>query len=73
MKNIAEPTTLTCAGSPRWAAPHTNIGKVTVEPELKFVMMKSSNDSEKASSAPATMPGRTSGNVTFQNVVDSLA
>ena len=36
-------------------------------------MMKSSNDSEKLSSAAARMPGNTSGNVTRQNVCHSLA
>ena len=36
-------------------------------------MMKSSNDSEKLSSAAAMMPGSTSGNVTRQKVCDSLA
>ncbi len=36
-------------------------------------MMKSSNDSEKLSSAAPTMPGSTSGNVTRQNVCDSVA
>ena len=50
-KNMIEPITLTCGGMPRCAAPHTYSGNVTVVPLLKFVMMKSSNDSENASSA----------------------
>ena len=51
IRNIAVPITLTCGGMPRCAEPQTNIGKVTVLPALKFVMMKSSKDSEKLSSA----------------------
>ena len=58
MKNMAVPMTLICAGMPRWPQPQTNIGKVTVVAELKLVMMKSSKDSAKASSAPAAIPGR---------------
>ena len=50
-RNMIVPTTLICIGIPRWAAPQTNIGKVTVWPELRLVMMKSSKDSEKLSSA----------------------
>ena len=65
--------TLTCGGMPRCAAPQTNIGNVTSLPALKFVMMKSSNDSENASSAAATMPGSTSGKVIRQKVCHSLA
>ena len=67
------PTTLTCGGMPRCAAPQTNIGNVIVLPWLKFVTMKSSNDSEKLSSAAAMMPGNTSGKVIRQNVCHSLA
>ncbi len=52
------PMTFTCGGMPRWAAPQTYIGNVTVVPALKFVMMKSSNESENDSSAAATMPGK---------------
>ena len=70
---IVVPTTLTCGGMPRCAAPHTYIGKVMVLPWLKFVTMKSSKDSEKLSSAAARMPGNTSGNVTRQNACHSLA
>ena len=55
--NIAVPMTLICTGVPRCAEPQTNMGKVTVEPALKLVMMKSSKESAKASSAPAAMPG----------------
>jgi hypothetical protein len=47
------------------------MGNVTVVPELKFVMMKSSNDRD--SEAAAAMPGSTSGNVTFRNVCHSFA
>ena len=36
-------------------------------------MMKSSNDSEKLSSAAPRMPGKTSGKVTRRNVCDSVA
>ena len=56
-RNITVPITLTCGGMPRCAEPHTNIGNVIVLPWLKFVTMKSSNDSEKLSSAAARMPG----------------
>ena len=72
-RNITVPTTFTCCGMPRCAAPHTNIGKVIVLPWLKFVTMKSSNDSEKLSSAAARMPGKTSGNVIRQNACHSMA
>ncbi len=67
------PITLICGGMPRWAAPQTNIGKVTVWPEFRFVMMKSSKDSEKLSSAADRMPGKTSGKVIRQKVCHSLA
>ena len=67
------PITLTCIGTPRCATPQTNIGKVVVVPALRLVMMKSSKDSEKLSSAAARMPGNTSGKVTRQNVCDALA
>ena len=62
------PTTLTCIGTPRCATPQTYIGNVVVLPALRLVMMKSSNDSEKLSSAAPRMPGKTSGKVTRQNV-----
>ena len=42
-------------------------------PEAKLVTMKSSIESEKASRAPARMPGKMSGNVTRQKVCHSLA
>ena len=58
---------------PRWAAPQTNIGKVTSCPAFRLVMMKSSKDSEKLSRAADRMPGKTSGKVTRQNVCHSLA
>ncbi len=48
-------------------------GKVTELPEVKFVTMKSSNDREKASSAPATIPGATKGRVIRLNVCHSSA
>ncbi len=38
-------------------------GNVVTEPELKFVMMKSSKLSANDSSAAAMMPGSRSGNV----------
>ncbi len=41
---------------------------MTVEPALKLVMMKSSKDRAKASSAPAAMPGAAIGSVTRRNV-----
>src|SRR5882757_101080 len=72
-RNIAVPTTLICGGMSRWAEPHTYIGKVTVRPAFRFVMMKSSKDKEKLSSAAARMPGKTSGNVIRQNVCHSFA
>ena len=45
------------------------IGNVTVWPDVKLVMTKSSIDRLKASSAAAMIPGRISGKVTFQKVV----
>ncbi len=72
-RNIAVPMTLICIGIGVAPTPHTNIGNVTVLPELRLVMMKSSNDSENASSAAPRMPGNTSGNVIRQNVCHSLA
>ena len=73
MRNIAVPMTLTCIGTPRCAAPQTNIGNVTVWPALRFVMMKSSKDNEKLNKAAPRMPGKTNGNVTRQNVCTSVA
>ena len=70
---MIDPITFTCGGMPRCALPQTYIGKVTVWPLLKLVMMKSSKDSEKASRAAAAMPGATSGKVTRRNVCHSLA
>jgi hypothetical protein len=61
-------TTLTCIGMPRWAEPQTEHWERTVWPELRLVMMKSSNDNANDSRAAATMPGRTRGTVTRQNV-----
>ena len=58
---------------PRREETQTNFGKVLTSPELKLVMMKSSNDSENASSAPAAMPGATSGSVIRRKVCHSLA
>ncbi len=58
---------------PRCAEPQTNIGNVIVLPWLKFVTMKSSNESENASSAAARMPGNTSGKVIRQKACHSLA
>src|SRR3954451_3426281 len=71
--NISDPTTLTCGGMPRCAAPQTYMGNVTVLPELKLVMMKSSKDREKASSDAARMPGNTSGKVIRRKVCHSFA
>ncbi len=71
--NMIAPTTFASGGIPRPAAPHTYMGNVTVWPLVKLVITKSSNDSENARSAAATMPGNTSGNVTFQKVVFSSA
>ena len=62
--------TLIWTGVPRCADPQTNMGKVTVEPALKLVMMKSSKDSAKDSSAPAAMPGAAIGRVTRRKVCD---
>lgn len=68
MMNIAVPMTLICTGVPRCADPQTNMGKVTVEPALKLVMMKSSKESANASSAPAAIPGAAIGSVTRTKV-----
>src|SRR5690625_2990524 len=46
-----------------------NCGNVVNGPELKFATMKSSKLIAKLSSAAATIPGTSSGNVTFQNVI----
>src|SRR5690606_2901108 len=73
MTKTAVPTTFTSRGMPRWAEPQTNIGNVTLVPELKLVMMKSSNDSDNDNSAAAAMPGSTSGRVTLRNVAHSVA
>src|SRR5919106_6448599 len=67
------PSTFTCGGAPTRAAPQTNIGNVTVEPALKFVMMKSSMERANASSAPARIPGAIRGSVTRANVVQGVA
>src|SRR5919112_2741980 len=48
-------------------------GNVVDCPEVKFVTMKSSKDSENASIAAATMPGSASGRVTSRKVCHSLA
>ena len=42
-------------------------------PALRLVTMKSSNDSENASSAAPRIPGNTNGKVTLQNVCDGVA
>jgi hypothetical protein len=46
---------------------------VIVLPELKFVMMKSSNDKANASNAPERMPGAASGRVIRRKVCHSSA
>src|SRR5690625_4806974 len=46
-----------------------NCGNVVNAPELKLATMKSSKLIAKLSSAAATMPGTSNGNVTFQNVI----
>src|SRR5690625_6743482 len=46
-----------------------NCGNVVNAPELKLATMKSSKLIAKLSSAAATMPGTSSGKVTFQNVI----
>lgn len=73
MRNIAVPMTLACAGTPRIDEIQTNLGNVVMVPELKLVMMKSSNESENASKAAAAIPGRTNGKVTRRKVSYSLA
>ena len=50
-----------------------NIGNVTVPPDVKLVITKSSIDRLNASSAAAMTPGRISGKVTLRNVVSSFA
>src|SRR6266516_765427 len=54
---ISVPITFTCGGNPKRDAPYTHSGKVTVLPALKLVMMESSIDMAKASSATAMTPG----------------
>ena len=50
-----------------------NIGKVCALPAVKLVTTKSSIERLNASRPAAMMPGRISGKVTFQNVVNSFA
>ena len=57
-RKIIVAITLICGGVATRAAPQTNSGNVTVEPELKFVITKSSIDRANASSAAASTPGR---------------
>ena len=61
---MALPITLAWAGMPRAADTYTNLGNVLTIPELKLVIMKSSNESENAKSAAPAIPGITSGSVT---------
>ena len=49
--SITVPTTLICIGMVLRETPQTYIGNVVVLPAFRLVMMKSSNDSEKLSSA----------------------
>jgi len=64
MKNIALPMTFASGGIPRAEETQTNLGNVLTIPELKLVMMKSSNESEKARRAAPAIPGITRGRVT---------
>ena len=64
MKNMALPITFASGGIPRAEETQTNFGKVLTIPELKLVMMKSSNERENARSAAPAIPGITSGRVT---------
>src|SRR5690606_24236888 len=69
-----EPSTFACGGMPRLAETYTNLVKVeNAEPELQFVMMKSSKLSENASSPAARMPGTSSGKVTRQKAAHGEA
>src|SRR5581483_11557917 len=70
---IALPITLTCGGAPIRAAPQTNSGNVTSEPELKYVTTKSSTETAKQSSSAARIAGAISGSVTFWNVTQPFA
>src|SRR3954451_4706306 len=67
------PMTWTWGGRLLRMLAQTQSGNVVAVPAVKLVMMKSSIDSENASSAPARMPGRMSGNVTFQKVAHGEA
>ena len=58
---------------PTFTAPYTHRGNVWTVPALKFVITKSSMERANASSAPARMPGKMIGKVTFQNVVHGPA
>jgi hypothetical protein len=62
--NSIVPSTFTCTGIPRKATPNTYRGKVSVVPELKFEITKSSIESANASSAAASTAGASSGSVT---------
>ena len=70
---IAVPITLTCAGAPTRAAPHTKRGNVTRVPALKYVTTKSSIEIAKQSSSAARIAGAIRGSVTFRNVAHSFA
>src|SRR6266511_3266983 len=72
-KKMADPMTLLCGGMATRAAPQTKSGKVTTEPEFRYVITKSSTESANARSAAARMPGAINGSVTRVNVVHSLA
>src|SRR5919107_5157308 len=71
--NTADAMTFASAGIPRDAEMYTYFGNVETEPELKFVMMKSSKLSANDSSAAARIPGVSNGNVTRQNTCDGEA
>ena len=73
IKKIALPITFTCGGAPIRAAPQTNSGNVTSDPELKYVTTKSSIETAKQSRSAARIAGAISGSVTFLNVTHSLA
>src|SRR5207237_10570683 len=70
---IAVPMTLIWGGVATRAAPQTKSGNVTVWPELKVVITKSSIESAKQRSSAARIAGASSGSVTLRNVVHSLA
>src|SRR5215469_15019291 len=72
-EKMAAPNTNTCGGMPIRVTPYTQTGNGTAVPLTKLEVTKSSIDNANAISAPAMIPGKISGRVTFWNVTQALA